>query len=149
VLRALITRFFNKASGRLDPSIAAIAHAANVARSTAQEALSRLELAGILERVRRIARVRLAVQCQITGRPALITRVVQTTNAYLLSVPSRQDHGSPDRPPRRDCSDTGKRSETTYIFNSMPKKPEEPLTPSLAAALERLRNAMIAKEVTA
>jgi hypothetical protein len=43
VLRTLITRFHNVKTGRLDPSCTAIAKAANVARSTAQDAIARLE----------------------------------------------------------------------------------------------------------
>lgn len=79
-LRALALRFFNKASGRCDPSLHAIAEAAGLARSTVQQAIARLELAGIVERTRRIARVRVTELCELTGRPTQRVRVVQETN---------------------------------------------------------------------
>ena len=150
VLRALICRFFNKASGRLDPSIAAIAAAANVAKSTAQEALNRLELVGLIERVRRIARVRSIELCPITERPAERVRVVQITNGYLLNVPipnRREDGDLSRRPPR--ASNTGKREGTTHIFNSKSLPAVQPLNEGLAAALERLGEAIKGRSVPA
>jgi hypothetical protein len=121
VLRALVTRFLDFKTGRLDPSIASIARAANVARSTAQDALDRLEAAGILERTRRIARVRMKVWNAIAGRFVMADRVVQQTNAYCLNyaVPHRAEHGDLGAPLlRRIASDTGSRSGTNNLINS-------------------------------
>lgn len=150
VLRALICRFFNKATGRLDPSISAIAEAANVARSTAQEAIKRLELVGLLERVRRIARVQFVEMCPLTERPAARVRVVQITNGYRLNVPipnRREDGDLSRRPPKP--SDTGKREGTTHIFNSKSLPAVQPMHEGLAGALERLGEAIKRRSVTA
>ncbi len=53
VLRALLFGFANVATGRCDPGYDALARAANVTRSTVAVALSRLEGAGLVVRVRR------------------------------------------------------------------------------------------------
>jgi hypothetical protein len=143
VLRALVTRFFNKASGRLDPSIEAIAKAANVARSTAQAALDRLELVGLIERVRRIARVRVAEFCPWSGTPKLVDRVRQISNGYLLNVPipNRKEETDFGRSSRRKSSDTGRRSETTHIYNPREGQADSSTQNGVAEALERLRQA--------
>jgi DNA-binding MarR family transcriptional regulator len=140
VLRALVTRFLNSATGRLDPSIATIAKAANVARSTAQDALDRLELAGIIERVRRMARIRMKVWNAAAGRHLLTDRVLQITNAYRLNfaLPDRAEHGDLARPLFRGiATDTGKRSGTTNFIYSKPSLADLPPGP-LRDALERL-----------
>ncbi|ONG53282.1 hypothetical protein BKE38_12535 [Pseudoroseomonas deserti] len=74
VLWALLYRGWGRA-GACDPAIAQIAEAAAVARSTAQEALGRLEAAGILLRIRRGL---------VVGR-----RWCQVTSAYLFQEPAR------------------------------------------------------------
>jgi hypothetical protein len=133
VLRAMVTRFLDFKTGRLDPSIASIARAANVARSTAQDALDRLEAAGILERTRRIARVRMKVWNAAAGRHVTSDRVVQQTNAYRLNfaVPHRAEHGDLGAPLLRGiASDTGSRSGTNNLVNSI-----EPLAGLPAGAL--------------
>lgn len=73
VLWALLYRGWGR-SGACDPSIAQVAEAAGLARSTTQEALDRLELAGILQRVRRGL---------VVGR-----RWAQVTSAYLFQPPA-------------------------------------------------------------
>jgi len=55
VLHTLIFDFLNYASGRLDPSHAAIAHAANLCERAVRKALKRLRELGILNWVRRCA----------------------------------------------------------------------------------------------
>lgn len=140
VLRALVTVFHNRATGRLDPSIAAIARAANIARSTAQTALDRLELAGLIERVRRIARVRAKMWSPAAGRHVLADRVMQITNAYRLNnpLPDRAAHGDLARCP---VCDTGKRQGTIPVFIKAADTPELP-SGGLGAALHRLGEAM-------
>ena len=150
VLRALVTRFYNKATGQLDPSLAAIAKAANVARSTVQEALARLEACGFLERTRRIVRVRVRCVSSITGQPYEAERLIQTTNGYRLSTPPQPENevGSVALP-RAPRTDTGRRSGTTDIF--IPKPPlalSEAITP-LADAMARWKKAIFAKAATA
>jgi len=140
VLRALVTRFLNSATGRLDPSIAAIAKAANIARSTAQEALDRLEMAGIIDRVRRMARVRMKVWNEAAGRHVITDRVLQITNAYRLNhaLPDRATHGDLATPLfQKLATDTDRRSGTTNLIYSKPSPPD--LAPGpLRDALERL-----------
>lgn len=151
VLRALITRFFNKRSGRLDPSLAAIAKAANMARSTVQEALKRLEIAGIVERFRRVYRARVTLICELTGRAFEADRVLQDTNAYRLNVPipNRATDGLLKPATRRNSSDTGKRSETTNILNPMPDLLAGFHDTALANAIGRLNRAIEARSSSA
>lgn len=140
VLRALVTQFLNSATGRLDPSIASIAKAANVARSTAQEALKRLELVGIIDRVRRMARTRMKVWNAAAGRHLITDRVLQITNAYRLNfaLPDRPEHGDLARPLfLKLATDTGKRSGTNNFIYSKQPAAELPTGP-LFDALEQL-----------
>ncbi|WP_159993640.1 hypothetical protein [Roseomonas sp. 18066] len=85
VLWALLYRGWGRA-GACDPSIGQIAEAAVLARSTTQEALDRLEAAGILLRIRRGL---------VVGR-----RWCQVTSAYLFRAPAAW----------LPASDTGSRS---------------------------------------
>jgi hypothetical protein len=91
VLHTLIFDFLNYASGRLDPSHAAIARAANVCERTVRNALARLKDLGILNWVQRCAKN----WCD--GRFVL----EQGTNAYAV-LPSSQWRGyrePPEAPP--------------------------------------------------
>ena len=151
VLKALVCRFFNKASGRLDPSLAAIAEAANVAKSTVQEAIKRLEAAGLLERVRRIGRVRVKVFSPLFNRTLDAERVLQISNAYRL-CPAPRDHAEsrslrPTTP--RFASDTGSLSGTNDIYNSMPDMLAGFTSDSLKASLMRLNEAITKRTATA
>ena len=91
VLHTLIFDFLNYASGRLDPSQAAIARAANVCERTVRNALARLKALGILNWVRRCA------ESWRDGRFVL----EQETNAYAV-LPASQWRGyrePPEAPP--------------------------------------------------
>ncbi len=92
VLHALIFDFLNYASGRLDPSYAAIARAANVSERTVASALKRLRAVGILDWSRRCSWAR-----EEGGRFVLR----QETNAYAVLPPSqwRGYRGPPEAPP--------------------------------------------------
>jgi len=79
VLHALIFDFLNYASGRLDPSYAAIARKANVCERTVATAIQRLKAFGILNWVRRCA------ESWRDGRFVL----EQETNAYAV-LPATQ-----------------------------------------------------------
>ena len=70
VLRCLLFDFANTATGRCDPGCRASCRATGFCRQTVALALARLEAAGLVEVVRRMARA---------GR-----RAVQATNAYLF-----------------------------------------------------------------
>jgi hypothetical protein len=87
VLHAMIFDFLNYASGRLDPSYAAIARKANVCERTVANALKRLRELGILNWVRRCA------ETWKDGRFVL----EQETNAYAVLPPS-QWHGYKEPP---------------------------------------------------
>lgn len=91
VLHALIFDFLNYANGRLDPSYAAIARAANVCERTVANALKRLKELGILNWVRRCTESRTE-----DGRFVL----EQETNAYAV-LPASQWRGyrEPPEPP--------------------------------------------------
>jgi hypothetical protein len=91
VLHTLIFDFLNYASGRLDPSYAAIARKANVCERSVATAIQRLKEVGILNWVRRCA------EKWIDGRFVL----EQDTNAYAV-LPSSQWRGysePPEAPP--------------------------------------------------
>ena len=91
VLHALIFDFLNYASGRLDPSYAAIARKANVCERTVATALKKLRSLGILNWVRRCA------ESWRDGRFVL----EQETNAYAV-LPATQWCGykvPPEPPP--------------------------------------------------
>jgi len=90
VLHALIFDFLNYRSGRLDPSYAAIARAANVCERTVATAIKRLRDLGILNWVRRCA------ESWRDGRFVL----EQETNAYAV-LPATQWRGYrlPPEPP--------------------------------------------------
>lgn len=90
ILHTLIFDFLNYASGRLDPSYAAIAKAANVCERTVASALKRLKELGVLNWVRRCA------ESWQDGRFVL----AQQTNAYAV-LPAAQWRGyvPPAEPP--------------------------------------------------
>jgi hypothetical protein len=87
VLEALIFDFLNYATGRLDPSYAAIARAANVCESTVATAIKRLRDLGILNWVRR---------CAKTWRDGRFV-LEQETNAYAV-LPASQWRGYREPP---------------------------------------------------
>jgi DNA-binding MarR family transcriptional regulator len=141
VLRALAVRFLNKRTGQLDPSLATIAKAANLARSTVQEAIKRLEAAGIIEKVRRMARERVRVWHEQAGRFLMMDRVLQITNAYRLNIALSDratygDHGTPLLRPV--SSDTGSRSGTIQPLKSTGENLADMPPGPLRSALERL-----------
>jgi hypothetical protein len=88
VLHTLIFDFLNYASGRLDPSYAAIARKANVCQRTVATAIQRLKSLGILNWVRRCAESR-----REDGRFVL----EQETNAYAV-LPASQWRGYREPP---------------------------------------------------
>jgi len=79
VLETLLFDFLNYASGRLDPSYAAIARKANVCQRTVGNAINRLRRLGILNWVRRCA------ESWKDGRFVL----EQETNAYAVLPPTQ------------------------------------------------------------
>jgi hypothetical protein len=86
VLHALVFDFLNYTTGRLDPSYAAIARAANVCERTVATAIQRLKELGILNWVRRCTEKR-----REDGRFVL----EQETNAYAVLPPSQWKGYSP------------------------------------------------------
>jgi DNA-binding MarR family transcriptional regulator len=97
VLRALVCGFLRRSDGLCCPSVAAIQEKTGLARSTIFEALNRLEAAGIVTRVRRLAR-RIV---DFGGLSRLTT--VQTSNLYAFAEPGPTAHLLPTRKPRRSA----------------------------------------------
>ena len=89
-LHALLFDFMRYASGRLDPSIKAIARAANISESSVKRGLAKLKAAGVITWLRRYA------ENWIDGRFVLR----QQTNAYAV-LPASQWRGyvPPAAPP--------------------------------------------------
>ena len=92
VLHSLIFDFMNWRSGRLDPSYAAIARAANVCVRSVATAIKRLRDLGIIDWTRRCAETR-------TGDGRFV--LTQQTNAYAVMPASgwRGYREPPDPPP--------------------------------------------------
>jgi hypothetical protein len=115
VLRALLFGFANIVTARCDPSFDTLARVSGCARSTVAVALSRLEAAGLLERVRR----------QV-GR-------VRYSNAYRF--PAAETLPGPRISPK-----SGFRGETTTnLTTNYPDEPKAPSRGLMLAQLARVR----------
>jgi hypothetical protein len=138
VLRCLLFHFQNQQSGRLDPSYTQIQKITGFCRETISKALKNLELAGILEIMRRIVRKRVRVWIEAAQRFFVHERVVQTTNAYMVNypLPDRRDFGDLGAPLLRPgmCQPAESRfsTEPTSFFNNKEVIDEE-------AALEQAK----------
>jgi hypothetical protein len=151
VLHSLIFDFLNFASGRLDPSQAAIAGKANLCERAVADALARLRDVGILAWVRRCA------ESWQDGR--YVRR--QQTNAYAL-LPStgwRGFHPPRDEPPAPHPDTWGKPPPMPSLLAAaaIERRAGGPLTAAiqvlelgpvngLEAALARLGRAVLARE---
>lgn len=82
ILEALVFRFMDWRSGRLEPTYAMIAAETGRARATIAASLERLEAAGFIERMRRFRVVE-----EAEGQKA--PQVEQAPNAYRVSLPKR------------------------------------------------------------
>jgi hypothetical protein len=89
-LHALLFDFMHYASGRLDPSIKAIARAANISERSAARGLAKLKAAGVVTWLRRCA------EDWVDGRFVLR----QQSNAYGLKPPTQwRGYVPPPEPP--------------------------------------------------
>jgi len=95
LLRKMLFGFQNQQSGRLDPSYTQLQKVTGFCRETIAKALKNLELAGILEIMRRIVRERVRVWVEEAKKFFVYDRVVQTSNAYMVNfpLPDRQEFG--------------------------------------------------------
>ncbi len=138
VLHALLFDFLNFRSGRLDPSIAAIAKAAAISVSSAKRGLVRLKAAGVVSWLRRCAEV-----IADDGR----FQLRQETNAYSVR-PASQWRGfvlapsapAPDplvwgaSPPLPDALDLACQATGAHAMTAMLETdPADPLARALAA----------------
>ena len=120
VLKALLFTFANAITGRCDPSLDTLARMAGVARSTACEALKRVEAAGLVQRVARWRAV--------AANGGLV--VLQLSNSYLF--PSA---GEARKPP-----ETGSRPQTTTRPFEQPKNAKTgPVSDRMCALLAILK----------
>jgi hypothetical protein len=145
VLRCLVHYFQNRGSGRLDPGYDDIQRITGFCRQTISNAIKNLELAGILEVMRRIVRERCRVWIEEAQRFFVYDRVVQTTNAYMINypLPDRQEYGDLGapllRPKKYQPSESRFSTEPTEILSSnisLPNKKEEPPINAELATLE-------------
>jgi hypothetical protein len=158
VLRTLAVRFLNKRTGQLDPSLETIAKAANLARSTVQEAIARLIAAGLIEKERRVARINIDVWHPLARRMVRMARLIQITNAYRINLP-RMDGAEPQAAlasaraqtpvSRGFVSDTGFRSETIPPFKSTTDALNQMQAGPLRDALERMQARLIERATKA
>jgi AraC-like DNA-binding protein len=98
VLRALLFDFLNYATGRLDPSYAAIAQRAGCSLRTAKRAVAYLARIKILSWLRR---------CHVAPGKDGRYELVQDTNAYWFNSPgqwSPANEADPPSPPPRDTA---------------------------------------------
>ena len=87
VLGCLVNHFQSKKTGRLDPGYDDIQRITGFCRQTIRNALRNLELAGILEVMRRVVRERCRVWIEEAQQFFAYDRVIQTTNAYMVNFP--------------------------------------------------------------
>jgi hypothetical protein len=95
-LHALLFDFMHYASGRLDPSIKAIARAANISESSVKRGLVKLKAAGVVTWLRRCA------EDWVDGRFVLR----QQTNAYGVRPASQWRGYAPPAAPSAPCVGT-------------------------------------------
>jgi hypothetical protein len=140
VLRCLVTYFQDRHSGRLDPGYDDIQRITGFCRQTIRNALKNLELAGILEIMRRIVRERVRVWIEEARSFFVYDRVVQTTNAYMVNfpLPDRQEYGDLGAPllrPEKYRFSSGSRFSTESTRNlNLPSN--HPPTPDAQDALD-------------
>jgi hypothetical protein len=87
VLRALLLRFHNRSSGLCCPSYTALQACTGLCRQAIADALARLEHAGIVRIVRRIARERVVRLSPLTGEPETIVTTLQQSNLDSFGPP--------------------------------------------------------------
>ena len=100
VLRALLLRFHNRSSGLCCPSYTALQACTGLCRQAIADALARLEHAGIVRIVRRIARERITRLSPFTGEPETILTTVQLSNLYSFGPPQPGRLALPAQNPR-------------------------------------------------
>jgi hypothetical protein len=121
ILRALLFHFIGE-DGKLDPSYKAIKAHTGFCMQTIAVALTRLERAGILEIHRRIVREVEDIWSEFSRRFAKLVQVKQTSNAYMVNVPTPDrpkfgDLGMPLFKPKPDTpSDSASQRESTSRF---------------------------------
>jgi hypothetical protein len=146
VLRCLVNYFQNRhKDGRCDPSIKQIRGQTGFCRKTIVKALKNLELAGILEIMRRIRRERVRVWVEHAQRFFVYDRVVQTTNAYMVNfpLPARAKYGDLGAPLLRPKQYRPAESRfSTEPTGDLISRSEKPLDPALQNALDRLGRAI-------
>lgn len=135
VLRALLVRFYNKATGECYPAYETIAEAAGCARSTVAVAIKRLERAGFLEIVRR----KMVARFQVPGERVSFDCAVQDSNSYLFNIPTfaRREYGDLSLPLMNPIPESSNRTETG-ITNPKSSNDRRPMAADLASALARL-----------
>jgi hypothetical protein len=146
VLRCLVNYFQNRhGDGRLDPSYSQIQGQTGFCRQTIAKAIKNLELAGILEIMRRIVRQRVRVWIEEAQRFFVYDRVVQTTNAYMVNfpLPARQNFGDLGEPLLRPEKYRPSKStfSTEPTGDIIPRK-ENPLDPAVESALDSLEKSL-------
>jgi hypothetical protein len=145
VLRCLLFQFQNRQSGRLDPSYTQIQKITGFCRETVSKALKNLEIAGILEIMRRIVRERVRVWVEAAQRFFVHERVVQTTNAYMVNypLPDRREFGDLGAPLLRpdksgEAESRFSTEPTSSYINKRATNEEIPLEEAKRIALDNL-----------
>ena len=100
VLRALLLRFMNSRNGLCCPSYTALQACTGLCRQAIADALARLEHAGIVRIVRRIARERITRLSPFTGEPETIVTTLQQSNLYNFGPPQPGRLALPPPKPR-------------------------------------------------
>ena len=133
VLRDLLRRIDYR-TGRLDPSLAAIAHRIGRSVAAVVDALKRLRLHGFADWLRRY---------EPTGNTGRGPQVQQTSNAYRLALPPRAARLLPRKPPTEpvdfEAARAAKAAEIRAMIDTLPPfeqmtfdlDPDDPMTPAL------------------
>jgi hypothetical protein len=100
VLKALLFGFLSLATGRLDPSYAAMGERTGLCHQSVANGLARLERTGIIRIAARLAKQRIDRVSAITGLRERFWQTVQATNLYSIHRPGAWADHLP-RPPAR------------------------------------------------
>lgn len=132
ILEALIFDFMDWKSGRLEPTYAQIARKTGRGRATIAASLTRLERAGLLERMRRFKKIEGA-----EGR--MEPQVEQAPNAYRVSLPQRLAALIGLGPRRAPPPDDHDHAAKAAILTKDVHLTEDTGKPTMGAALDRLQ----------
>jgi Helix-turn-helix domain len=145
VLRVLVWKFHNAATGKCFPSYDEIADKARCSRDTVIEAVKALKKAGILSVVSRITRIQEKIK-DIFGRIVTITRIVTTSNGYIFHDDGIRPNLKNGRNPKGSEIPAGTIINSFFITSLLKTAKEVNPNDPLEIALKALGNNIFTRE---